>query len=93
MGAIGSLLKPIQSKEPIDTLIGEIRRFVDRPVSELLVVQPDQNRREHIIEPDRQRRRPIHGGREDQEALRLLEERPFDCVVLDVNGPTFRLMP
>ena len=30
--AVGTVLKPLQTKETIDELFGEIRRFVERPV-------------------------------------------------------------
>src|SRR6185312_14421287 len=49
MGAVGTVLKPLQSKETIEELFGEIRRFVDRPVRELLVVEPDEARRERLL--------------------------------------------
>ena len=39
---LGHVLKPIQTKETLDELFGEIRRFVERPVKELLVVEPDE---------------------------------------------------
>jgi CheY-like chemotaxis protein len=83
MGAVGSVLKPIQSKETLDKLIGEIRKFVDRPVKDLLVVQADQQRREHILSLIGNGDVRSTATDEGQEALRLLEERPFDCVVLD----------
>ena len=49
MGAVGTVLKPLQTKETIDDLFGEIRRFVERPVKELLVVEPDDKRRERLL--------------------------------------------
>jgi signal transduction histidine kinase/HAMP domain-containing protein/DNA-binding response OmpR family regulator len=83
MGAVGSVRKPIQSKETLDKLIGEIRRFVDRAVKDLLVVQSDQERREHILSLIGNGDVRSTATGEGQEALRLLEERPFDCIVLD----------
>jgi HAMP domain-containing protein/signal transduction histidine kinase/CheY-like chemotaxis protein len=83
MGAVGTMLKPIQSKETIDKLISEIRRFVERPVKDLLVVQSDQERSDHILSLIGNGDVRSTATDESQEAIRLLEERPFDCVVLD----------
>jgi hypothetical protein len=87
MGAVGSLLKPIQSKEQIDSLFGDIRRFVDRPVRELLVVEPDQSRREHIMELIGNGDVRSTATSQQQDALQLLDERSFDCVVFDIDEP------
>ena len=88
MGAVGTVLKPLQTKETIDDLFGEIRRFVERPVKELLVVEPDDNRRERLLSTDRQRRRAARPPRaESRDALKLLDERRFDCIVFDVESP------
>jgi CheY-like chemotaxis protein len=87
MGAVGSLLKPIQSKEAIDALFGEIRRFVERPVRELLVVEPDESRRQHLMELIGNGDVRSTAASEQQDALRLLEEQQFDCVVFDVERP------
>jgi signal transduction histidine kinase/DNA-binding response OmpR family regulator len=87
MGAVGSLLKPIQSKEQIDSLFEEIRRFVDRPVRELLVVEPDESRRGHIMDLIGNGDVRSTAASQQQDALRLLDERSFDCVVFDVDPP------
>jgi HAMP domain-containing protein/signal transduction histidine kinase/CheY-like chemotaxis protein len=87
MGAVGSLLKPIQSKEQIDSLFGEIRRFIDRPIRELLVVEPDETRRQHIMDLIGNGDVNSTAAAEQQDALRLLEERRFDCVVFDAGPP------
>jgi CheY-like chemotaxis protein len=87
MGAVGSLLKPIQSKEQIDSLFGEIRRFVERPVRELLVVEPDETRRQHLMDLIGNGDVRSTAASEQQDALRLLEERRFDCVVFDAERP------
>ena len=78
-----------RSKETIDELFGEIRRFVDRPVKDLLVVEPDQDRREHILSLIGNGDVRSTATGEGQEALRLLEERRFDCVVFDGQPADF----
>jgi CheY-like chemotaxis protein len=89
MGAVGTLLKPIQSKEQIESLFGEILRFVDRPVRELLVVEPDETRCSHLMELIGNGDVRPTSASEGHDAIRLLEERRFDCVVFDVDPPDF----
>jgi CheY-like chemotaxis protein len=87
MGAVGTVLKPLQTKETIDDLFGEIRRFVERPVKELLVVQPDDNRRERLLALIGNGDVHSTAAAESREALKLLDERRFDCIVFDVQTP------
>jgi signal transduction histidine kinase/DNA-binding response OmpR family regulator len=85
MGAIGTLLKPIHSKEEIEKLFREIRQFVDRSVKDLLVVEPDHDRRQRILSLIGNGDVRSTATGEGQDALRLLEEKSFDCVVFDVR--------
>jgi signal transduction histidine kinase/CheY-like chemotaxis protein/HAMP domain-containing protein len=86
MGAIGTVLKPLQTKETIDELFVDIRRFVERRVKELLVVESDQERRERLMSlignGDVE---PVAAG-DGADALRLLDEKRFDCIVYDINS-------
>ena len=72
LGAIGSVLKPIQSKETIDKLIGEIRRFVERPVKDLVsgTIGPAATRT--YTKFDWKRRRAVDGNRRKA-------RKPCDC--------------
>src|SRR5262249_27743969 len=88
MGAVGSVLKPLQTKETIDDLFGEIRRFVERPVKELLVVEPDAERRERLLALIGNGYVHSTAAAEGKEALKLLDERQFDCIVFDMQSPT-----
>jgi CheY-like chemotaxis protein len=87
MGAVGTVLKPLQTKETIDGLFGEIRRFVERPVKELLVVEPDDQRRERLLALIGNGDVRSTAAAEGREALQLLGERRFDCIVFDVGSP------
>jgi signal transduction histidine kinase/CheY-like chemotaxis protein len=88
MGAVGTVLKPIQTKETLDQLFGDIRKFVERSVKELLVVEPDANRRDQLLQLiGNGDVRPTAAAGPD--ALRLLEERQFDCVVFDAQAADF----
>jgi CheY-like chemotaxis protein len=87
MGAVGTVLKPLQTKETIDDLFGEIRRFVERPIKELLVVDPDEQRRERLLALIGNGDVHSTAAAESQQALKLLDERQFDCIVFDVQSP------
>jgi CheY-like chemotaxis protein/two-component sensor histidine kinase len=86
MGAVGTVLKPLQTKETIDELFGEIRRFVERPVKELLVVEPDEERRERLLALIGNGDVRSTAAAESQEVLKLLDERQFDCIVFDMES-------
>jgi CheY-like chemotaxis protein len=84
-GALSYLEKPV-SKEALDAAFEGITRFIDEPVRSLLVVEDDEVQRQSIVE--------LVGGEDDvdvtavasaQEALDLIAERRFDCMVLDLG--------
>jgi CheY-like chemotaxis protein len=84
-GALSYLEKPV-SKEALDSAFDSIARFIDEPVRKLLVVEDDEVQRESIVE--------LVGGEEDvsvtavgsaEEALEMIAERHFDCMVLDLG--------
>jgi CheY-like chemotaxis protein len=94
-GAVAFLQKPLQ-KEQLEGMLGEISSFIDRGVRSLLVVEDDDDQRNAIVE--------LVGSGDDvevtavgssDEALQLLSERQFDCMVLDLKLPEtsgFRLL-
>ena len=87
MGAVDTVQKPLQTKETMDELFAAIRRFIERPVKELLVVETDGERREkllNVIGNGDVRPTAVASG---AEALKILDEKQFDCVVFDVNAP------
>jgi CheY-like chemotaxis protein/HAMP domain-containing protein/GAF domain-containing protein len=84
-GAISYLEKPV-SKESLDAAFDSIAHFIDQPVKHLLVVEDDEAQRRSIVE--------LVGGEEDvrvtavasaEEALERLNNRHFDCMVLDLR--------
>ncbi|HEX2187281.1 MAG TPA: response regulator [Longimicrobiaceae bacterium] len=85
-GAVSFLEKPV-SKDALDAAFDGIARFIDEPVKNLLVVEDDDAQRMSIIE--------LVGGDDDdvsitavasaEEALAQMEERRFDCMVLDLG--------
>jgi HAMP domain-containing protein/signal transduction histidine kinase/CheY-like chemotaxis protein len=86
-GAVATLQKPA-TKEALDEAFGSIQTFIERDVRRLLVVDDDELQRQTIIE--------LVGGDGDvdidavgssEEALALLEEGTYDCMVLDLKLP------
>jgi CheY-like chemotaxis protein len=86
-GAVAFLQKPLE-KEHLDETFQQISAFIDRGVKSLLVVEDDDEQRNAIVE--------LVGSGEDvevtavgtsEDALAQLEEKHFDCMVLDLKLP------
>jgi CheY-like chemotaxis protein len=86
-GAVAFLEKPVE-KSRLDDAFAQITSFLDRRVRNLLVVDDESTQRQAVIE--------LLGDGEDvnvtavgssEEALAELEQREFDCMVLDLKLP------
>jgi HAMP domain-containing protein/CheY-like chemotaxis protein/signal transduction histidine kinase len=85
-GAVAVLVKPV-GKEELEDAFARIAEFHDR-VRSLLVVDDDEAQRKAVTEligagDDVE----IVGAGSSEEALELLEQRRFDCMVLDLKLP------
>ena len=49
-GALAFVAKPIQNRDMLDGLLEHVRDFTDRAMKSLLVVEPDVERRSHILD-------------------------------------------
>jgi CheY-like chemotaxis protein/HAMP domain-containing protein len=85
-GAVAYVQKPA-SKELLEQTFGSITSFIERPVRRLLVVDDDEAQRDAIAELVGGGDVEIEGAGSAEEALRALEERGADCVVLDLKLP------
>jgi CheY-like chemotaxis protein len=84
LGAMAHVTKPV-TKETLDDAFARITSFIERRVKNLLVVEDNETDRNSIVElignTDVQTT-AVAGGKE---ALDALQERPFDCIVLDLG--------
>ncbi|HEX3070203.1 MAG TPA: response regulator, partial [Thermoanaerobaculia bacterium] len=87
LGAFAQVQKPV-TKEALDEAFAKIRGFVERANKSLLIVEDNEQQRSAIAE--------LIGGDGDvditsassgEEALQILRERRFDCMVLDLGLP------
>jgi hypothetical protein len=85
-GAIACITKPV-SKEALDGAFAAIRRFLDRGVKQLLVVEEKEEDRKAIAELIGSGDVHITSVASGQEALKALASSRFDCIVLDLMLP------
>jgi HAMP domain-containing protein/CheY-like chemotaxis protein/signal transduction histidine kinase len=87
LGAFAQVQKPV-TKEALDEAFAKIKGFVDRPNKSLLIIEDNEQQRSAIAE--------LIGGDGDvditsaasgEEALQILRDRRFDCMVLDLGLP------
>jgi CheY-like chemotaxis protein len=86
MGAFSFLEKPV-SKEALEGSFAHLTQFLDRKVRRLLVVEDNPQAQKAIAAliggPDVE----VTAAGSAEEALSLLEQREFDCMVLDLVLP------
>jgi HAMP domain-containing protein/CheY-like chemotaxis protein/signal transduction histidine kinase len=85
-GALSFLTKPVQ-KETVDEAFNDIQKYLDRQVKTLLIVEDDETQRRAMAELVGSNDVLITGASTAGEALKLLRENRFDCMVLDLGLP------
>ncbi|MHB1422095.1 MAG: HAMP domain-containing protein [Gemmataceae bacterium] len=85
-GALSFLTKPIPDKQTLDEQLDDLAEFLKRPRRRLLVVEPDADRREEIVQL-------LSGGDIDvltasdgAAVLRLIREQQIDCLIVDAES-------
>ncbi|MFZ2491374.1 MAG: HAMP domain-containing protein, partial [Thermoanaerobaculia bacterium] len=86
LGAFAHVQKPV-TKDALDEAFAKIRGFVDRNNKSLLVVEDNEGQRSAIVELIGEGDVDIQAVGSGQEALELLRQRHFDCMVLDLGLP------
>jgi CheY-like chemotaxis protein len=83
-GAIGALVKPVKDKEALDAAFALIRSHLDRREKELLLLSPGLQPADLAgLLPAEV---PVRSLGSVVEALGSLDERRFDCLVLDASA-------
>jgi HAMP domain-containing protein/signal transduction histidine kinase/DNA-binding response OmpR family regulator len=85
-GALSFLTKPVQ-KETLDEAFVDIQKYIDRQVKTLLIVEDDETQRRAMAELVGSNDVLITGASTAGEALKLLKENRYDCMVLDLGLP------
>ncbi|MBA2732155.1 MAG: response regulator, partial [Acidobacteria bacterium] len=85
-GAITHLQKPV-SREDLATAFDQLATFAEKRVRKLLVVEDDAVQRMSIVELIGNGDVLTTAVETGEEALALLREEPFDCMVLDLKLP------
>ncbi|HEY6088570.1 MAG TPA: response regulator, partial [Gemmatimonadaceae bacterium] len=83
-GAIAFLAKPV-SKEALDSAFARISAFLDTVPKSLLVVEDNEVQRQSIVELIAHDDVEISAVGSPEEALAKLQEKHFDCMVLDLG--------
>jgi CheY-like chemotaxis protein len=83
-GAIAFLAKPV-SKEALDTAFARISSFIDTVPKKLLVVEDNEAQRQSIVELIAHDDVEITAVASADEARNKLQEKHFDCMVLDLG--------
>ena len=85
-GALAFLRKPVDP-DALNEALGNIGHFLERRVKQLLVVEDDEVQRQAIVELIGNGDVKTTAVGSGEEALALLFDKPFDCVVLDLKLP------
>jgi CheY-like chemotaxis protein len=83
-GAMAYLTKPV-SKEALDSAFGRIASFIDTVPKSLLVVEDNEAQRQSIVELIAHDDVEISAVGSANEALEQLNQKHFDCMVLDLG--------
>ncbi|ATB41937.1 hybrid sensor histidine kinase/response regulator [Cystobacter fuscus] len=86
LGALAVLQKPV-TREALGEAMGRVKGFIERPVKNLLVVEDDLRQRESIVTLIGNGDVKTTAVGSGHEALQCMQEKYFDCVVLDLGLP------
>ena len=86
LGAYAHLTKPV-TKESLEAAFTNIKGFVERKEKRLLVVEDDESQRNAITELVGGEGVEVRSVSSGAEALKLMKEEAFDCLVLDLGLP------
>jgi CheY-like chemotaxis protein len=82
-GAIAFLAKPIQSREVLDDMLRYLNDFVSRSTRQVLVVEPDADRRQEIVSLVASEDVKVEAVNDDEQAVAVLATAKPDCIVVN----------
>ncbi len=82
-GAIGVAVKPIQTRESLDEVLGVLFRYAERVERQLLLIEPDPERSKRLRPFLPSSRVTIIEARTAEEAVEHLSAQAPDCVILN----------
>jgi HAMP domain-containing protein/signal transduction histidine kinase/CheY-like chemotaxis protein len=82
LGALGFVLKPVQTKEILEETVARLKDFADRPARNLLVVSPDAARSEEVLGLLDGAVIHLTTAATAREALLTLHRQPPDCLII-----------
>jgi CheY-like chemotaxis protein/PAS domain-containing protein len=85
-GAIGFLNKPT-TREDIETAFGQLVSLNQRDMKKLLVIEDDPMVQESIVSLLEETNLEIDTADLGQDALQMLQQNTYDCVILDLSLP------
>lgn len=86
MGAIGYMLKPVK-KEQLLIAFQNMSSVLEQNFKHVLIVEDDKIQREHITDLITDSNVRVTAVETSGEALKLLSEKTFDCMIMDLNLP------
>jgi CheY-like chemotaxis protein len=86
LGAIGYALKPVEREQLVEA-IRKLESRIEQKVRQVLVVEDSAAQREGIVQLLKAENVAITSVATGAEALKQLQETPFDCMVLDLSLP------
>ena len=86
MGSLRYCTKPI-SREEIDQIVADLHGYVERSMREVLVLEDDPAQQMSIAELIGNPKVQVTAAGDAENALALLAQRPFDCLILDLRLP------
>ena len=86
MGSLRYCTKPI-SREEIDQIVADLHGYVERSMREVLILEDDPAQQMSIAELIGNPKVQVTAAGDAENALALLAQRPFDCLILDLRLP------
>jgi len=85
-GAIGFISKPV-NQEKLEEAFNSLENVINKKIKDLLIVEDNNNLRKSIVKLIKSSDVNCNEASTGTEALKMIKEQNFDCVVLDLGLP------